>query len=153
MEIRNKRMMMLRQHNNNNNNMTTNNKTGVLFFWRGKKHLQGGFGLQTRRTLIPIGLGIFELWLQKIIRSLTSGIWFNLPWCWIKLEKVLVHMFSYLKNRSHIPTSVTVVWSTEHSHHILFLNTQLQNNQYLFIFLLSYFMNMRININYKPGTS
>ncbi|MFS8031646.1 hypothetical protein Hanom_Chr17g01548311 [Helianthus anomalus] len=61
--------------------------------------------------------------LQKIIRCFAGSIRFNLPWCWIKLKKTLLHVFPYFKNRSHISTPITIIWRAKYRHHVLFLQT------------------------------
>jgi hypothetical protein len=59
--------------------------------------------------------------LQKVVWGLASCVWLNLPRCWVKLEEVLVHIFTNLKNRRHVTTAITVVWCTEDCDNILVL--------------------------------
>lgn len=58
---------------------------------------------------------------QKIIWSLSCSIRLNLSRGRVKLKKILLHVLPNLKNGSHIPTSVAVVWCTKYSYHILVL--------------------------------
>lgn len=59
---------------------------------------------------------------QKIIRSLASGIRFDLSGSRIELKEVLFHLLSNLKYCCHVSTSVTVVWCTKHRHYVLLLS-------------------------------
>ncbi len=70
--------------------------------------------------------------LQKVVRSLPCYIWFTLSWSWFKLKKRTAHVFIYLHNGCHVPTTVTVVGCTEHCHHILILHSIPPKTRYQF---------------------
>ncbi len=70
--------------------------------------------------------------LQKVVRSLPCYIWFTLSWSWFKLKKRTAHVFIYLHNGCHIPTTVTVVGCTEHCDHILILHPIPTKSRYQF---------------------
>lgn len=89
---------------------------------------------------------------QEIVWCSSSYVWFSSPRCWIKLHsQFFTLVFSpstlisladktygflrqdlnegvvpaviNLKNRSHVPTTVAIVWCTEDSYHFLLLPT------------------------------
>lgn len=59
--------------------------------------------------------------LQKIVGRLASVVGLDLPWSWIKLKEVLVHVLPDLQYGSHVSTPIAIVRSTEYCHHILLL--------------------------------
>lgn len=75
---------------------------------------------------------------QKIIRSLASGIRFDLSRCWIELKEVLLHLLSNLKYCCHVSTSVTVVWCTKHCNYVLLLSIHTHTHKDSVIFAKRY---------------